>query len=220
MPLEESFITSFFTELVIPMRNRLLRMDNIGINLRTTRGGKASMRILLADWISEFFKFLRWTCSSAWQKQWLRWWHRAPEMRSSALSSNPSLTSNWPQAQQNAGEMSAGTMAQCLSDKLLRSYWWCTCGGSEWDRQHWELMIQVANVEDAIWAFCCVFSWQGSSLKFCHGLGLHRSCPKRIKLCIINIISIIYYDDQKKQQERKVTKVISGLVCFSILIDF
>ena len=51
------------------------------------------------------------------------------------------------------------------------------------------------------------------------GLGLHRSCPKRIKLCI-NIISIIYYDDQKKQQERKVTKVISGLVCFSILIDF
>ena len=124
-----------------------------GLICAQQRGGKASMSILLADWISEFFKFLRWTCSSAWQKQWLRWWHRAPEMRSSALSSNPSLTSDWPQAQQNAGEMSAGTMAQCLSDKLLRSYWWCTCGGSEWDRQHWELMIQVANVEDAIWSW-------------------------------------------------------------------
>ena len=59
--------------------------------------------------------------------------------------------------------------------------------------------------------------WQMWRMQF--GLGLHRSCPKRIKLCI-NIISIIYYDDQKKQQERKVTKVISGLVCFSILIDF
>lgn len=121
MPLEESFITSFFTELVIPMRNRLLRMDNIGINLPTTRGGKASMRILLADWISDFLKFLRWTCSSAWQSDpalcprsllWLQIGHKLNKMLAKCQ------LEPWPS-----------------SDKLLGSYWWCTCGGSEWDRQ-------------------------------------------------------------------------------------